>query len=186
MAKRQVQVYVAPYKPIRRWREIWHHVPLSNNLQLWSSTMAMSLALFALFYNFLWEWGRTMGIDLPNVYAIPDTGTGVSPVGYVLFGLIALAAIIIFLIALGSIVALVIKMFHTQKEPVDLDNIPYHVWSAMKPADLAALKAHATTTNTIDVTQLHVLKEEIAALRAAKKQLDEFLSDIDNNPETKG
>ena len=131
---------VIDYKAVRRWRELWSPLTFTNNLQIWSSLSAFGLAIFALFYNYLWRWAQMCGVNLPNIYAIPSDVApsllGTSVFGYVILGIIALGGFLVFVFCFGSLIYLIVRSFKHEKIVVDSTNIPETIKAGMSKVEL--------------------------------------------------
>jgi len=131
------------YLASRRVSELWSPVPFTNNLQIWSSLSAFGLAIFALFYNYLWKWASMYNVNLPNVYAIPtETASsllGTSVWGYIMLGIIAFGGLVVFVFCIGSLAIVIIRAFRHQREVIDSTNIPDRIKAGMTKDELAKM-----------------------------------------------
>ncbi len=130
---------IIDYQASRRWAELWSPLPFTNNLQIWSSLSAFGLAIFALFYNFVWGWLKMCGIELPNLYAVSLTPT-TSVAGYVVLGLIGLGGLFVFVFCFGSLIYLIVRALKHEKIVVDPDNIPERIKAGMSKDELSKLE----------------------------------------------
>jgi len=165
------------YQASRRWRELWSPLPFTNNLQIWSSVSAFGLALFALLYNFLWEWCAVIGISLPNIYGA-TTYPAWSVVGYILFGIIAIIGFILFVGGFASLVCLIIQALKHKCVSVDTKNIPENIKAGMPRDELIKLEHLNIGLTLPDSDSLDSIAKQIIHLKKARTTIDDFLARI--------
>lgn len=166
------------YQAWRRRTEVWSPIPFTNNLQIWASVSAFGLALFALLYNFLWEWCAMIGISLPNIYGATAYPTW-SVAGYIIFGIIAIVGFILFVGGFASLVYLIVQVFKHKLVPVNTENIPDNVKAGMSKGELAKLGHPNMGLVILDTDSLNTFAEQIISVHKIHAEIHDFLIKIE-------